>query len=188
MGQTKKTALGPTGETVRANVTRLRESQKLTYVELAGRLNDIDRPIPVLGLRRIERGERRVDADDLVALAVVFGVNPSALLLPFTVEGDTEITGVGTVPVRLAWDWADGESPLRTPEGDDGTAAIDFTRTARPAGLRSWSERFLPSLQATPNLERVMKDLKETLSQVSNEEVAQIMREVGRERGAPPQD
>jgi hypothetical protein len=55
----------------------------MTFVELSERLSAAGRPIPVLGLRRIERGERRVDVDDLVALAVVFGVSPERLLRPF---------------------------------------------------------------------------------------------------------
>lgn len=59
---------------------RLREDQRLTFVELADRLSKIGRPIPVLGLRRIERGERRVDVDDLFSLAEVLGVEPIALL------------------------------------------------------------------------------------------------------------
>jgi transcriptional regulator with XRE-family HTH domain len=72
--------LGRAGETVSRNIKRLREEQRLTFVELADRLSKIGRPIPVLGLRRIERGERRVDVDDLFAFAEVFGVAPSALL------------------------------------------------------------------------------------------------------------
>lgn len=140
MAEKQKTALGPTGETLKQNVRRLREGQKLTYVELSDRLAAAGRPIPVLGLRRIERGERRVDADDLVALAVVLGVNPSALLLPFTAEGDADITGVGTVSAERAWAWGDGRGPLTIPEGDDGTARVDFRRAARPAGLRGWDD------------------------------------------------
>jgi len=76
----KKIGLGGTGETVRANVKRLRGGMQ--YKELAERLAAVGRPIPTLGLRRIEAGERRVDVDDLAALAVVFGVSPLTLLMP----------------------------------------------------------------------------------------------------------
>ncbi|MFE9092624.1 helix-turn-helix domain-containing protein [Streptomyces sp. NPDC007264] len=138
MAEKQKTPLGPTGETVRQNIERIRTAKRLTYVELSERLTELGRRIPVLGLRRIERGERRVDADDLMALAVALGVNVSALLLPNTAEGTVELTGVGTVDAKRAWQWADGMRPLRIPEGDDGTARVDFQRQARPAGLRRY--------------------------------------------------
>lgn len=76
----KKIDLGGTGETVRTNVKRLRGGMQ--YKELAEKLAEAGRPIPTLGLRRIEAGERRVDVDDLMALAVVFDVSPLAILLP----------------------------------------------------------------------------------------------------------
>jgi hypothetical protein len=49
----------------------------MQYQELAERLEKVGRPIPVLGLRRIESEERRVDADDLVDWAIVLGVSRS---------------------------------------------------------------------------------------------------------------
>ena len=58
------------------NLKQLRDARRLTYRELADRLAAIGRPIPTLGLSRIEKGTRRVDADDLVALAIALGVNP----------------------------------------------------------------------------------------------------------------
>ena len=74
--------VGSTGDVVRQNVRTLREQRKMTYVELTETLDTLGRPIPVLGLRRLEAGERRVDVDDLIALAEVFGVTPSVLLEP----------------------------------------------------------------------------------------------------------
>lgn len=82
----QKNPLGPVGHVVRENVKRLREAQRLTYVELADRTAKAGRPIPVLGLRRVEAGERRVDADDLVVLADTLGVRPEQLLAPFECE------------------------------------------------------------------------------------------------------
>lgn len=136
MAEKQKTPLGPTGETLRQNVKRIRDSRRLTYVELSNRLAEIGRPIPVLGLRRIEAGERRVDVDDLVALARVLGVNVSALLLPPTADQDVEITG-GPMPGWLAWAWADGLAPL-VPEHDPNAdvARLDFAVHARPRGWR----------------------------------------------------
>lgn len=81
---------------------------------------------------------RRVDVDDLVALAVVFNVNPNTLLLPAVATGRTEVTGVGVVDADRAWDWAEGERPLNLPDGDDGTAHNQFQTDARPAGRRKF--------------------------------------------------
>jgi transcriptional regulator with XRE-family HTH domain len=107
-----KNPLGPTGNRVMANIKRLRQSQGLTYKELSDRLDLLGRPIPVLGLSRLEKGERRVDADDLVVLALALGVTPNRLLLPDVdplAEGESRLTpSVAGDPVSL-WEWAQGE-------------------------------------------------------------------------------
>jgi len=74
--------LGPIGGYVIENLAQLRAERRLTYRQLADRLERIGRPIPTLGLSRIEKGNRRVDVDDLVALAIALDVSPGALLLP----------------------------------------------------------------------------------------------------------
>jgi transcriptional regulator with XRE-family HTH domain len=68
------TGIGPLGVAVAANIKRLRKQKRLTYTELSVRLSAAGRPIAVLGLRRIERLERRIDVDDLAALAAVLRV------------------------------------------------------------------------------------------------------------------
>jgi transcriptional regulator with XRE-family HTH domain len=109
--------LGPTGRAVAANLVRLRKARGLSTTQLSRALADVDRPIPPTGITKIEAGDRRVDADDLVALAVVLGVNPSALLLPVDVEPDDPIsvTGWGEAAAREAWHWVEGRSPLHRP-------------------------------------------------------------------------
>lgn len=74
--------IGHAGQQVAKNIQLIRENRRLTYVELSQLLAESGRAIPVLGLRRIERGNRRVDVDDLIALATVFGVRPEALWAP----------------------------------------------------------------------------------------------------------
>lgn len=76
--------IGPVGENVRLNMRKLRGHR--TYQSVSEALEVAGRPIAPLGLRRIERGERHVDADDLVALAKVFGVSPVTLLSEPTEE------------------------------------------------------------------------------------------------------
>lgn len=128
------------GETLRQNVQRIREAQRLTYVELSRRLGDAGRPIPVLGLRRIERGERRVDGDDLVALAFVLGVSPLTLLLPWTEAADERVQVLGDVEVTAAqlWDWADGRTPLVVSETDPRGDRQRYELDARPPWARAW--------------------------------------------------
>lgn len=106
----KRFPLGPSGETVRANIARLRTSAKFSYAELSRRLEEAGRAIAPLGLRRIESGTRRVDVDDLVALAVVLGVNPNALLMPEVIGTGLHrsVTGAGEIRTITAWHWARG--------------------------------------------------------------------------------
>ena len=63
-----KRAFGVVGRYVIENLEDLRVARRLTYRQLADRLEKLGRPIPTLGLSRIEKGNRRVDVDDLVAL------------------------------------------------------------------------------------------------------------------------
>lgn len=74
--------LGKTGKTVASNIKRFREEQNLGYAELVRRLGELGNVIAPQGLRRIERCERRVDADDLVCIATVLNVSPATLLTP----------------------------------------------------------------------------------------------------------
>lgn len=86
-----------------------------TY-DIAARLADIGWPIAQTGVARIETGQRRVDVDDLLALASVLNVSPNRLTLPlneralpdltrtkYTVIGDVTATGSDV------WKWATGD-------------------------------------------------------------------------------
>lgn len=149
----KKNPLGPTGEHVRANVARLRG--RMQYKELAERLAELGRPIPPLGLRRIEAGERRVDADDLMALAVALGVPPNSLLLPHVEPGETPAaTAVGEVEFQVLWHWADGIMPLRGSDTETAGQRAARRALARPA---------LPGANSTEL--RELLDRMETISQ-----------------------
>jgi hypothetical protein len=112
----KRNPLGPTGETVRANIQRLRAAQNLGYTKLARILDEeIGRSIPELGLRRIESGDRRVDVDDLMALAVALGVSPITLLMSDMPGADdpvkmVAVTGIkAKVPAVKLWRWLKSE-------------------------------------------------------------------------------
>ena len=106
---------GPVGEHLAGCLRRIRESRHVTYTELTKRLEQLRHPIPILGLRRIERGERRVDVDDLVALARALHVPPVLLLFPVeSADPVVELVpGVVAEPLEaLAWFVGDGPPPL----------------------------------------------------------------------------
>jgi transcriptional regulator with XRE-family HTH domain len=131
--------MGPTAATVAANVRRIRDEVRgwSTY-ELAGQLAKAGRPIAPSAVSKIERGERQVTVDDLLALAYVLRVTPNALLLPSTAEGEIELTAAGTYAAGDVWDWAEGTRPLDLPANDDGTAHNTFQADARPPGRRKF--------------------------------------------------
>jgi transcriptional regulator with XRE-family HTH domain len=137
---------------VMANVEKLRRSNKLTYKELSGRLERLGRPIPVLGLSRLERGERRVDVDDLVALALALDTTPNRLLLPWLDAADVADDGTLTLAVsrdpQELWAWATGERALGRPAASAAATRefrgdeVVFNRTNQPHHWRaaSWHE------------------------------------------------
>ena len=68
------------GHLVAAEIRRRREQSKLSLQTLSSYLEALGRPILPSGISKIEQGDRRVDVDDLVALADALGTVPSALL------------------------------------------------------------------------------------------------------------
>lgn len=109
-GKSAGRPLGPIGEAVRSNIKSIREGQGLSQAELSANLTNLGRPIPPLGIHRIEAGTRRVDVDDLVALAVALTTTPATLLMPNigSVQPDEQVQ-LGEVPptvsARRAWRW-----------------------------------------------------------------------------------
>jgi transcriptional regulator with XRE-family HTH domain len=74
--------LGPAGHNVRRNVRRLREERRWSYRDVEERLARAGRVIPAVALSAVDAGQRHVDVDDLVALAVAFDVEVADLLRP----------------------------------------------------------------------------------------------------------
>ncbi|GAA1085135.1 hypothetical protein GCM10009642_25020 [Nocardiopsis metallicus] len=130
--------LGPTGQQVAANLKRLRAARGLSTTKLAELLTEEhDRPFTAGAVTRIEHGKRRVDTDDLMALAAALKVSPSAFLLPPTAAGEVEVTGLGEVAAHDAWRWVDGQWPpgaSRDPE-TLRRQLLDFHLHSRPAGI-----------------------------------------------------
>ncbi len=137
----QKVERGPASDNVALNVSMLRKKRGLSQQELSERLGELGRPMLPSALSKIESGDRGVDVDDLAAIAVALGVNPSRLLLPFAAwEEDVLITPEVSVPAWAAWQWADGFAPLPTLPREDGyntDAEIeDFELYSRPAEAR----------------------------------------------------
>lgn len=138
---TRKTNdVGPTGQTVAANIARIRAMRLMSTYQLSEVLADLGRPIAPSAITRIESGARKLDVDDLMVFATALRVSPSALLLPaLPTEGtEIEVTGPGKIPADAAWDWVVGDQPYDLPPDDDGQIWNDFQTYSRPHGRRNY--------------------------------------------------
>lgn len=139
----KKIELGSTGKTVAANVQRLRAGRE--YKWLSEQLQALGRDITPLAVRRIETSERRVDADDLVALAVALGVSPVTLLMPSGVAGDDVVTVAGTeFKAAVLWEWLIAEWPF------PGSGLAEFFARALPPWKLAVVERRIAERHPIP--------------------------------------
>ena len=111
-----KSELGPTAQSVADAVRRHRERMGWSFARLSRELTKAGRDIPALGLSRVEAGQRRIDVDDLTALAVVFDVSPASLLMPPAPNDHPDdyvrFTGTDMIPATRAWGWLTAGYPL----------------------------------------------------------------------------
>ncbi|MDQ1247523.1 MAG: hypothetical protein QG597_1893 [Actinomycetota bacterium] len=143
--------LGPTGETVRARIREIRGRTPVT--ELSERLEKLGRPIPPLGVRRIESGERRVDVDDLIVLAAALGVSPVTLLAPNTPNASDSVSVTATpepVGAEELWKWLRADRPLPGGGKLTGQELLTFVADASPAWrARQYAEGVLEILETS---------------------------------------
>lgn len=115
--------LGPSGRNVAANVQARRHALGLTFREMSEQLEKLGQPIRQSGLVDIEASRRRVDADDLVALALVLRTTPNRLLgnpnVPVILrepevedrpEDPVDVTPNLAAPWIEVWAWFYGEA------------------------------------------------------------------------------
>lgn len=124
--------LGNVGEITRKRVREERERQNLNLAALARRVTALGRPMSTLAVQRIEAGARRVDVDDLIALALALDIAPIALLAPAGGSGDETFAVADDQPAEpldQIWPWMRGEK-TRDPFGGDDQA---FARRSLPA-------------------------------------------------------
>lgn len=114
---TRRIELGWAGQVVRHNLPRYRKLRRMTLAELSARLDALARPMSVPTLSAVENGKRRIDVDDLVALALALDVIPTALLMPPADHPDARVEPFpGAPPGATAagwWAWLAGRNPLR---------------------------------------------------------------------------
>ena len=136
----------PVGERVAANLAALRERRGLTVRGLSERLSEIGRPILPSGISKAEQGRRRVDVDDLVALAVLLNVAPNRFLLTATADDSPiKLASEVTTSAWNAWAWACGDARLGeyTAAGPVDLFRYRFSRENRPHNpirIVPWSE------------------------------------------------
>lgn len=143
--------MGATANTVADNVRRLRAARGMSLRALSDELKKAGHPLSADAINKIENGRtlepgaetpkqiRRVDVDDLAALANALRVSPLALLLPWASTSNTpaEVTGGGTVPARAAWQWGQGARPLAPSESDFSGETLRFRVDSTPGWARS---------------------------------------------------
>lgn len=142
---TGRIELSASGRAVAANVKRLRAARGMSLRALSEALGKVGRSLSQDAINKIENGSeqgttkqiRRVDVDDLVALAIALGVSPATLLLPQDARGTAEVTGAGEVEATLAWRWMWCQEPLILPDGEEEAdrAQVEFMLNSRPIGL-----------------------------------------------------
>lgn len=147
----------PAGRRVGQMVRQLRHRHGIDLRELSARLAEVGHPIGLGQLSKLELGQRRIDVDDLLALAVVFNTSPNSLLFPGYPGPSGEdvpvtLTPHISQPWAEVWHWAIGSGWLRRPPGptlpDDqpgegADAQIAWYEMNRPHDL-SGSYDFIP--------------------------------------------
>lgn len=116
---------GAIGDAVARNVRAVRDRRGLTQQQLSAALGELGRPLLPSAIAKVEAGERRVDVDDLVALAAALNVSVGRLLMP-PVDEDDEVTVTPnkTVAGWAFWQWLEGAYALP----DDVAGTLDPAR------------------------------------------------------------
>jgi transcriptional regulator with XRE-family HTH domain len=119
---------------VAKNIQRVRKARQLKQSDVSTRLTRAGRPTLPTVVSKIERGERRIDVDDLVAIGRALGVPPVLLLFPLGEDEEVEVLAGQTASTWEAFRWFVGEAPF---PGDAGTPHGEVDETT---GLAEWYE------------------------------------------------
>ena len=168
--------VGPAGEVLAANIRRVRNDQRLGYAELSRLLTDIGRPIPELGLRRIEIGERRVDFDDLLAICLVLEIAPVDLLVPDNMADQSyQVTPLVTATADNVREWIRGESLLYSALEEPDTSWVTPVGGRDITTFTHWmpEQRRRQVLQRWLDMEKQDQWVREHEDEIHQQEVAE---------------
>jgi transcriptional regulator with XRE-family HTH domain len=127
---------GHIADNVAINVRHLRAGLGWSLQQLSRQLVAIGHPVLPTGLQRLETGGRRIDVDDLVALAMVLRVSPVTLMLPPRDSGHVALTGSIGADAADAWRWMRAIGPL---DGEaDPAAVVEHQERSLPLGQRHY--------------------------------------------------
>jgi transcriptional regulator with XRE-family HTH domain len=140
--EAKRLDLGSAAKAVAQNVRRIRGERGLSIRAVAARTSEIGHPLPHSALSKIENEQRRVDIEDLLALAIALETSPASLLLAYEPDPERSVAIIGTVtaPSRAAWEWAQGTEPLPAPTSTYEEALSRWSRFISVA-LPWWQAR-----------------------------------------------
>lgn len=142
-------------DTVAANVKRIRKLRDMSGRDFIARLADQGIKLLPSGLTAMEKAERRVTVDELLAIAVVLDTSVVDLILP--ADGSRFRASDGVAPQELAWveSWLQGHTPL-----NPGREWGDVERFFEPASdHRKQLHRrdMYPEMQAVRGLEELIR-------------------------------
>lgn len=114
VGKQRGNLKGPTSAVVADRVRSIRQARRMDLAALSDSLDLVGWSIPVAALSRLENGKRRIDVDDLLALAVALDVSPLELIFPAHAN---ELDVIGTaLPTELITEevWAWGRESVKS--------------------------------------------------------------------------
>lgn len=155
-----------TGQAVADAVRSHRQRLGLSYASLEQRLDEIGYRIPLLGLRRIEAGARRVDVDDLMALSVALEVSPIELLAHWQEHVNHPDTEQMTTALPANFGYGETRAWIR---GDLRLTPKDRLRFARREAQvldlnRRQNQEELEALRAEVRADPNQRDLRDRIS------------------------
>ncbi|MEV3847932.1 helix-turn-helix domain-containing protein [Streptomyces microflavus] len=136
---------GPTAQRVAENVAKIRKARQLDQKELSARLSDVGRPMLPTVVSKIERKDRRIDVDDLVALALALNVSPTRLLLGSSYDEHEAVLLTERVRAtsRTSWRWAEGAEAIAIPVDRDKDRWVrerDFSTASQPPARQRFTQ------------------------------------------------
>ena len=170
---------GPVGQRIGGTVRRLRHARGLDLRSLSDKLAAQGWPIKIGVLSNLERGERSVDVDDLVALALALDVSPARLLMPLQepteedyltvrLHGEpspswVQLTSTVGATWNHAWAWVTGERPLDS-DGDAAWHRLNRPHTAKPIDRHALNQQAESIRQLIHQLQQTALDLEKAAS------------------------